>query len=657
MGKKYILTIFFMALIVGMTIFVVNDNTRDEKIKNESILIKNKKDTTNNDNNEDKKQSESREIKLIKTNKRSYQNNNSANNTKVSSNIKKIIVYFNYNGGTKEIESKEVIYKQEYGYLPTPKKEGYTFEGWYIDKDFNKKIETTTIDTIKENHTLYAKYNINKYLITYDFNYLENNLYKKLMDKSSWNNDFEVLITDEIFFNENVFKFKPNLNNTSIRYKEKIKLEEDRIYTFSVYVKANVEKNLLIGLNGELINIKTNSSWQRFTRTFNSKKNNYEDFVFSLDNSEIWDNDDILEIYGLMLSEGDLNKKEEIKYYNEKLGKLDNPVRNGYIFDGWYTDYTFKEKINPNIIVNSDKNYYAKWSPNIYTLEINPNKGTYSGDKGNVVFAGGFETIKKLDKPKANYKITYDLNNSGAVNNKNEDIVDRPFKGFVDNKNNLYDSDIYVFNKDSKLIANYEENVNVTLDSIIRNDYTCFWNTKSDGSGKKYDSSSNISINSDITLYASCKLNDKFIRPIKLGCITSEYGNRIHPIYNTKKFHSGLDMAGSDKNIYPVLNGKIAKTGYNSSMGNYIIIHHTMNGKNYTSAYYHLEIKYVKKGDLVTENTIIGMMGQTGAATGVHLHLTMYEGHLYNESTKMINPRDYINFPSKIYSYWQDRVE
>ena len=106
-------------------------------------------------------------------------------------------------------------------------------------------------------------------------------------------------------------------------------------------------------------------------------------------------------------------------------------------------------------------------------------------------------------------------------------------------------------------------------------------------------------------------------------------------------------MSGNDKSIYPILPGKVVSTGNNSSMGNYIIIHHTYNNQNYTSAYYHLEKKYVRKGQNVTQSTIIGKMGTTGASTGIHLHLTMYKGHLYNENTIMINPRDYLNFPSK----------
>ena len=130
------------------------------------------------------------------------------------------------------------------------------------------------------------------------------------------------------------------------------------------------------------------------------------------------------------------------------------------------------------------------------------------------------------------------------------------------------------------------------------------------------------------------------------------YLKRIKQVSNENKFHSGIDMYSSDKNIYPVLPGVIAKTGSNSSMGNYIIIHHTYNNQNYTSAYYHLEEKYVRKNQKVDQNTVIGKMGQTGIATGVHLHLTMYKGHLDSENSEIIDPKSVIDLPSN----WNSRV-
>lgn len=537
------------------------------------------------------------------------------------------IVTFDSNGGEINEKSKLVTYNEYYGNLIDAKKEGYTFIGWYNKK--GKKINENSVVTERGNHTLYAKYKINSYIIKFDYNYLENNLYKNLLDKKSYNLDYEIINDDEIFNNQNVFKF--NLSENVIKYKENIKLEKDKIYTFSVYLKSDSEKELMIGFNGEEEKIKVNESFYRFTKTFKAEDKDYDEFLFNIEGDI--SKDSYLEIYDLSISEGEENTKEEEINYNEKVETKEAPLREGYTFDGWYKDLSLKEKVNDS--VKEDATYYAKWIPNIYTLKLEVN-GKVTEVKGS------FNSLRKLEIPESNYKITYD---------EREVFIKRSFKGWV-NENNETAIENYIFKKDEKLKAIFEDTVNVQLEDINKENNICSWNTKKSGNGESYDAKTTININSDIKLYSVCKQIIKPERPINYGTITSYYGNRIHPVLNENKFHSGIDMYSSDKNIYPVLPGVIAKTGSNSSMGNYIIIYHTYNNQNYTSAYYHLEEKYVRKNQKVDQNTVIGKMGQTGIATGVHLHLTMYKGHLDSENSEMIDPKSVIDLPSN----WNSRV-
>ena len=76
----------------------------------------------------------------------------------------KLIVEYDNNGGSL-CSSKEVNYNGDYGNLCTPVRTGYTFLGWYLE---NKKIESNTKVEQTKNHTLTAKWSINKYSITYD---------------------------------------------------------------------------------------------------------------------------------------------------------------------------------------------------------------------------------------------------------------------------------------------------------------------------------------------------------------------------------------------------------------------------------------------------------------------------------------------------------
>lgn len=102
------------------------------------------------------------------------------------------------------------------------------------------------------------------------------------------------------------------------------------------------------------------------------------------------------------------------------------------------------------------------------------------------------------------------------------------------------------------------------------------------------------------------------------GRISSEFGERVHPLNNEPTFHNGIDIAGeSGTQIRAASGGTVITSEYNEFSGNYIVIDHT-NG--YTSSYAHLKECVSKKGDTVKKGELIGYMGATGNATGPHLH-------------------------------------
>ena len=107
--------------------------------------------------------------------------------------------------------------------------------------------------------------------------------------------------------------------------------------------------------------------------------------------------------------------------------------------------------------------------------------------------------------------------------------------------------------------------------------------------------------------------------PVEKGHkITSNYGYRIHPVYNTKKFHDGIDInACQNTPVYAVADGKVSISGWINGYGNYIQIEHS-NGLS--SFYAHLNQINVVKGQTVKQGQIIGESGNTGIGTGAHLH-------------------------------------
>ena len=63
--------------------------------------------------------------------------------------------------------SYTVTYKDKYGTLPTPTKNGYTFGGWYTGENgTGTKVDENTVLTNINNHTLYAKWTMNTYTVT-----------------------------------------------------------------------------------------------------------------------------------------------------------------------------------------------------------------------------------------------------------------------------------------------------------------------------------------------------------------------------------------------------------------------------------------------------------------------------------------------------------
>lgn len=127
-----------------------------------------------------------------------------------------------------------------------------------------------------------------------------------------------------------------------------------------------------------------------------------------------------------------------------------------------------------------------------------------------------------------------------------------------------------------------------------------------------------------------------FIRPVDGGWISSPYGTRIHPIYGTERFHSGIDIAVNQGTpIHATASGYVSLASYDSSCGNWVMLSHA-NG--FASAYMHMTEYVVSVGQYVAQGQTIGYVGTTGASTGPHLHFSMYLNGSF------VNPADYVGF-------------
>lgn len=100
--------------------------------------------------------------------------------------------------------------------------------------------------------------------------------------------------------------------------------------------------------------------------------------------------------------------------------------------------------------------------------------------------------------------------------------------------------------------------------------------------------------------------------------IGSGFRWRVHPIFKTKRFHSGLDISvNSGKPIYASGDGWVKKSYYSKSYGNVVFIDH---GFGYETRYGHMSAFNVVEGQKVKRGDIIGFIGSTGWSTAPHLH-------------------------------------
>lgn len=101
--------------------------------------------------------------------------------------------------------------------------------------------------------------------------------------------------------------------------------------------------------------------------------------------------------------------------------------------------------------------------------------------------------------------------------------------------------------------------------------------------------------------------------------ITSDYGERIHPITNVTSFHYGIDFgAAANTPIYTMIDGIVIVNTYDTSYGNYLVILDEMGRRHYFA---HMKCKgVVEVGTFVSAGQMIGNVGTTGDSTGNHLH-------------------------------------
>ena len=111
--------------------------------------------------------------------------------------------------------------------------------------------------------------------------------------------------------------------------------------------------------------------------------------------------------------------------------------------------------------------------------------------------------------------------------------------------------------------------------------------------------------------------------PMEFSRVTSGFAMRMHPIMNTWRAHTGVDYgAPTGTPVRTVADGTVEFAGRKGGYGNVVQIAH---GKGDSTLYAHLSRIDVRPGTKVAKGQRIGAVGQTGWATGPHLHFEFRE--------------------------------
>lgn len=133
---------------------------------------------------------------------------------------------------------------------------------------------------------------------------------------------------------------------------------------------------------------------------------------------------------------------------------------------------------------------------------------------------------------------------------------------------------------------------------------------------------------------------DNFIWPA-CGVITSYAGWRVHPVFGTTKYHSGMDIAVDYNTPIKAANrGSVTYAGWMDGYGYTVMIDH---GEGFVTLYAHCNSINCSEGSFVHQGDVVAQSGATGWATGPHLH---FEVRVHGD---IVDPLKYISEKDNIY--------
>ena len=393
--------------------------------------------------------------------------------------------------GEKLEDTTKVTYEEPYGnLLSASAKEGYSWQGWCLDKSCNNLITSSSIVQTNGNHNLYARYVPNRYTITYISNGEQLEETKEVIYGDKYNHLEEPPAREGYLFAgwylDEKFKEEAPAENDVVKITEDINL-------YAKWIVDQESQKITIKYMPNIPDDEADEPLTQITEVTYGKE------------------------YGSLLS----------------LTDLDGYEVTGYTFKGWCLDKDCKTRINNTTIVDKNESHtlYGRWVANLYKFRIDAAGGKSFGGLLNTNLA--YKSQHKIAEPtRAGYEF------SGWIIEGNESIID---------ENNM----LTMGNSDTTLTATWEpkvykityitkngeeENIegisNVTYDNVygelltqIRKGYTFEgWYLDEEFKEEAPSETDIVKITEDIKLYANWK---QIIYSLTIDPVEGEYNGDL----------------------------------------------------------------------------------------------------------------------------------
>lgn len=289
-----------------------------------------------------------------------------------------------YYDGTQKLGSSKVeINDTDIELITPPTKQGYNFKGWYVDKDLKTPFVKSEYLENKRDISLYAKYDeIDVTEKEYTITFCVSNDQKYVVTVKEKDTDF--LMPEDPVKENHIFKgwyvdkeFQQPFekeewlkNKSSIEVYAKFEVVAETVYTITFIADGATHATVSAKESDKYINMPSKPikegytfvDWyldDNFTTRFDSSKwiNDKESITVHAKFNE--------NLYTITFDArgGEVSPSSIIVKYTDTSIKLPTPTKNGYIFEGWYKDETFRDKFVSEDWLENKENItlYAKF--------------------------------------------------------------------------------------------------------------------------------------------------------------------------------------------------------------------------------------------------------------------------------------------------------